>query len=289
MSIRCVSDLVNAENNGGYHYQTVYKNLPSTINARFADMTVVGPFPQATYYTGDELSFTLYPSANNKSIFTGGNVAPATKYLKSLNLLYCGGANQNPTNIILCDYLGYYPLISAESSDVQTMDNTTTLPAYTDGDGVQATLVQLFGGSTGANWVTMTYVDQRGETKTTSFGTGNQSTGSCAITPIFGGTGTVATWRWNIPLAAGSTGIRSVTGIQYGVIGGGILALVLLKPIASILYNDSTRLTPSENLVLTDRLNLPVVRDDARLNLIVDYPSNAATTSFVASTEFVWG
>jgi hypothetical protein len=57
----------------------------------------------------------------------------------------CGSASGLPINLTLCDFLLYYPSVDDSVLDVQTLDNTVTLPRYQDGKGVQVIAVTVAG------------------------------------------------------------------------------------------------------------------------------------------------
>jgi len=63
-----------------------------------------------------------------------------------------------PLPLILCDYLLYYPSVDDSISDTQILDNTVTLPRYTDGKGVQVIAVTV-AGRTGGQSFYFTYTN----------------------------------------------------------------------------------------------------------------------------------
>ena len=283
---RNVAELVNAEINGGYQYSTILKTyLGTSAGAAFNDHQVMGNFPRAYFYTGTELEFTPMPATNHTQIFHGGNVSPATKYLKSAALHYAAGATLTPSVNILCDYLGFYPLISMETTDIQFVDNSQfSLPRYSDGKGVKAFLVQVLG-TNSANRFSFTYENQGGVVKTSQMQQGN----SLSTGVLQGGTEyTPTSYKPFLDLAPGDTGIRRVISFTCTTVGSGLCALVLCKPLCTFIYNDASRVTPMENLVFENMQKLPQIQDGAYLQMI---SSTSGTPSGLISGafEFVWG
>lgn len=64
-------------------------------------------------------------------------------------------------DLILLDYLGFYPFIDESVTDKQFTDNTVTLPRYADGDGVQIMPV-VVAGQTGGG-CSSAYTNEHGE------------------------------------------------------------------------------------------------------------------------------
>jgi len=96
----------------------------------------------------------------------GGGVSPSEKYLR-LTTGIATAATALPLTMVLCDYLLYYPTIDDSSLDEQVLDNTVTLPRYTDGEGVQVIAVSL-NGRTGGGRFYFTYTNSEGVSGRTS-------------------------------------------------------------------------------------------------------------------------
>jgi len=283
---RNVADLADAELAGGYHYALFFKGFTSTMPALYwNDLTTTGSIPRASYYVGDDLTFTRMPAGNHLSIYSGGDVSPATKVLKSFSIIQTSSANLRPCKFVLCDYLGYYPLISAETTGTQVFDNTVEIPRYADGAGVRAFVVQIFGANAGARY-SISYVNQDGITKTTP-----------EVDAAFGGTGTLQhgyrfvnnAYRPFLDLAAGDSGMRRVNSLTCSVVGAGVMALVLVKPIAEAYYLDTSSTTPAEIKQFETRQALPVIEDGAFLGMLATFPSAPSGLNAFGACEFVWG
>ena len=239
------------------------------------------PFPN--YYASSPLvAATLN---GDEGIRHGGSVSPMTKHLKSLMML-TATATALPLTAILADYLLYYPFVDMGTSDPQAMTNVVTLPRYADGKGVQimAVITNPPGAPSGLTF-TIDYIDQDGNAKTTPANT----FGSGVVT------GTLATTDRAVPgtsgpfvqLAAGSTGVRSITGFTMtGALDVGLLSLVLVKPLA--MHGIRGNNAPVERDYLIDYPSLPRIIDGAFLGLIA-CPSGALNaTAIHGDITTVW-
>jgi len=279
--IKTVSDIADAYEAGRVHLQPFYKVWPSTFNTANAwfDATIAGNFPRASYYAGEDLVFTEYPTGNHLSFFHGGNVAPAQKILRTINL-HGSAANLAPSRYILCDYLGFAGGISWETNEQQEIDNTFTIPRYTDGKGVRAVMVQLFGSNANAVY-TMNYRNCRDEDVTTV----NQTANSL-------GTGALqhgqlnSTYQPFINTLPGCAGIKRVNSITVSSLGAGIAVLLLVKPIAEITFMDVNCVTEID--FLTDKYETPVIYDGAKLNFLMTSVGNPAALLTRGYLEFIW-
>ena len=281
--IKCAADIAKAYDDGGYHLQPFYKVWPSTFSTANAwwDATVAGNFPRASYYPGDDLVFTAYPSSNHLSFFHGGAVTPKQKILRTINL-HGSSANLAPSRYILCDFLGFAGGISWETNEVQTINNTFTIPRYTNGKGVRAIMVQLFGSNANATY-TMNYTNCFDVDVNTPLQTANSlGTGGLQHSQ------TNATYAPFMDMPLGCLGIKKVNSISVVGLGAGIAVLVLVKPLAEISYKDTTLFAPVEVDYLTDKLEAPIIYDGANLNLLFTSTANPAATLTRGYLEFIW-
>lgn len=279
--IKTVSDIADAYEAGRYHIQPFYKVWPSgfsTANAWW-DVTMAGNFPKASYYAGDDLAFTPYPSGNHLSFFHGGNVSPSQKILRTINI-HGSAANLAPSRYILCDYLGFYSGISWETNDEQVFTNTYTLPRYTDGKGVRAFIVQLFGNNASARY-TINYRNCADQDVTSQVQYGNTlSTGSLQ------NAWTAANYNPFIDLNSTCAGIKRVNSITVSSVGAGIAVLVLVKPLAEIIFRDIT--CPTEVDYLTQKYETPIIYDGACLNFLMTSVGSPAALLTRGYMEFIW-
>lgn len=282
--IKSVGDIGNACGEGRCHLQPFIKVWPSTYSTANAwwDATMAGNFPRASYYPGDDYTFTTYPVGNHLSIWHGGNVSPYQKILRTINL-NVSSANLAPSRYILCDYLGFYTGISWETNEPQILDNTTTLPRYTDGKGVRAFIVQLFGNNANAvytiNYRNTDNVDVDSQVqKGNGLGTGSLQH---AVTS--------ANYQPFVNLNHGDSGIKRVNSITVSSLGAGLAVIVLVKPIAEISYKDATLFSSVEQDFFTDKQTTPVIYDGANLNFLFTSTGSPAGLFTRGYCDFSWG
>lgn len=283
--IKTVADIVDSHNSGRYHVQPFYKVWPSTYNTANAwwDAAMAGNFPRASYYSGNDYEFTTFPTGNHLSFWHGGDVGTSyQKILRTINL-HGSSANLAPSRYILCDYLGFYGGISWETSEVQPFTNTVTLPRYTDGRGVRAFIVQLFGNNANAVY-TINYTNSAGvitnspTQRGNALGTGGLQHGQIATT-----------YNPFVDLCATCNGIRQVNSITVSSLGAGVAVLVLVKPLAEIIFRDSTLYAPVEVDYLTQKYETPIIYDGAKLQFLftsVASPAGLLTRGYM---DFIWG
>ena len=279
--IRTVSDIADAYASGKVHLQPFYKVFPSgfsTANAWW-DCTMAGNSPKASYYVGDDLVFTPYPTLNHLSHYHGSNVSPATKILRVINI-HGSSANIAPSRYILCDYLGFYGGISWETNEEQVLNNTYTIPRYIDGKGVRAFVVQLFGNNANSVY-TINYCNTLDQDVISQAQTGNLlSTGALQHGRVS------TTYNPFIDLNHGNSGIKRVNSITISSIGAGIAVLVLVKPIAEIIFRDIN--APVEIDFFTQKQETPIIPDGACLNFLMTSVGSPAGLIARGYIEYSW-
>jgi hypothetical protein len=241
--------------------------------------------------TGGSSTGTPDVTCSFPTIWHGGNQSSDKKRILDIGA-YMTAAAFGPNNLQLIDVLGYYPLPEAdiESTTKRTLNNTITLPRFTNGKGVRAFFVTTVAPLTGGpNLTEFTYVNQDGATRV------------CPVVPSFGATPIIghiphtdagANKFQFIPLAAGDYGIRSVTsftlsgGTQYT--GTGAMALVLCRPLLTIPLTASA--VAAERNTLFQSSGFTEIVDGACLDVLI-YAGGATTanTNLNGYCEFAWG
>lgn len=257
------------------------RKVPSQATTAFwwADLSMASGNPLPNYYASTPLEAATLDS--DRGIFAGDDTGSG-KYLTEMML--CTPTAGLVGAYRLLDYLLYYPFIDGDDTDVQAMDNTTTLPRYTTGEGVMAMYVSV-APTTGSGQFTFDYVDQNGNPKTSP--TQFCSVASAGISSLITTQpATVAGGRPFLKLAEGSTGIRSITSVTNLVANGGLGTIVLVKPIAEIAVREIN--TPSERVWLKEKAPIPHVEDGAYLGLIVNCAATIAAGQLTGRLNFTW-
>lgn len=225
------------------------------------DMSMSPGMPVPQYYAATPMQATPMSFSGDKGIVHG--YAP-TKYLKSITTLGTQ-ANPYPMNMILCDYLMFYPFIDEGTTDPQVLDNTNSLTRYTDGEGVRIMLVTQ-GARAGSPYVTVSYTNQDGVS-------GRTTVSHRMNNEIFNGgiaTSNRAVADSGNPFLAlqqGDTGVRSVESVTLATADVGLFAIVLVKPIAQTQILAVS--APYEKDFLVGNNQVPEIKNDAYLNWVV--------------------
>jgi hypothetical protein len=281
-----VRDLVNAELDGKTRFSEFVKNVTQITTAGlWYDLTGSAGNPRAKQWF-DAAPLVAQPvrQSTDGGVYHGANVSTATKYLRFARVA-CASATPLPMPLILCDYLLYYPTIEDGTTDPQVMDNTQTLPRYTDGAGVQMMAVTI-SSRTGGQSFNVTYTNSAGVAgrvtpnviQNAAAAPGTITTSALAVsgsppTPF-------------LPLQEGDSGVRSVESVTMLGPDTGFFALVLVKPLAqtSIRGIDA----PYEKDMLLFANELERIQDDAYLSFLAMPNGSLAGIAVRGGIRSVW-
>lgn len=259
-----------------------FRKVPSQASVArwWVDLTMASGNPVPQYYASAPLVAAVLDGS--RGIFHGSDVSPETLHLTELMLTTptAGFVGQYK----LLDYVLYYPFVDLDDLDTQVLDNTVTLPRYTDGRGLRAMLVAA-APTTGGGTFTFNYINQDGVEKTAP--TQSFSTAAASIASIITSEqATAAGGQPFLQLASGDTGIRSiVTWTNLGA-SGGLGAVALVKPLADHVIREIN--TPSEITLVSMRPGAPRVVDGAYLGLIMNCAASVAAGQLVGRANFAW-
>lgn len=281
-----IKALVDAELDGKFQF-TTWRKTPTQITSSgiWFDLSMSPGNPVPNYYAAAPNIAQRLARSTDGGIDHGASPTGQTKHLKQFMAL-TGTAAAVPLPMILCDYLLYYPFLDMSVTDPQSLDNTNTLSRYTDGAGVQVMAVEVAGQSgIGNPRFQITYTNQAGVT-------GRVSPSVACNTAVVNGT--IITSAPNtadcagpfIPLAAGDTGVRKVESIQFASADVGLIAMVLVKPIATHTLREIT--APVERDFAIDFASMPVIQPDAYLNLICHPSASLSGAPIHGSATFIW-
>lgn len=272
---------------GNFHY-SFWRKTPSqaTTAGIWFDMSMSPGNPNPQYYAATPLVAQQMKRSTDGGLYHGSDHATKDKFLKRF-LILSASATGLPMPFILADYLLYYPFVDTGTNDVQSMDNTLTLPRYTDGKGVQMMAVSVAANSGTSPSFVVSYVNQDGVTKTTPTCILNTSTANGSIVSNNATVGTAIATSPFIALASGDTGVRSVNSVTFtSGTDVGLFSLVLVKPLITSVLLEQT--APCEVECLTYQNNLPRIYSDAFLNLITLPNGSLSGVAFHGEIETVW-
>lgn len=251
-----IKDIIDGIDEGKIHTSS-FRKVPSqaTTAGVWCDLSMASGNPVPNFYTGIQLSATVLDG--NKGIYAGNG-----NFLFEI-LAYAGSTNAAPSTLLVCDYLLFYPQVDMDSVDLQTLDNTVTLPRYETGEGVRAFLVAQYPYIGGAIF-SATYTNSDGVSGRT---TGTIRANTAANISSFVHSGAVAdSYGAFLPLQSGDKGVRYFESIQFNSPNGGLAALVLVKPLYTTLIREFG--SPTETNCVKDSALIPEIKNGAYLNFI---------------------
>ncbi len=259
-------EIRNSMQSDGKFWHASFRKVVSnvTVAGNWCDLSYSPGSPPANFYATEPLvSATL---SSTKGIDNGGAVSPDKKFVKKL-FVYSASTTFQSSTLMLCDYLLYYPFIDGDATGDQDLTNSVPLPRFTDGAGVRAILVSQ-GAYTGNVSCTISYTNSAGVAGRTS-PTFRTNTAGTAATVVNSGAIAGVSGPF-IPMQSGDIGIRSIESINLAAPNGGILALVLVKPITEIGIQEvtATFATPSQMENFFDFISANPIEDGAYLNFL---------------------
>jgi hypothetical protein len=217
----------------------------ATTTAAWTDYSYYAGSPPANFYASTPLESAEVPAS--RGIYVP-SVSPAKQFLRNLKVMSAASSATSTSNarqgMILADLLLYYPFIDTDAvGEQQDMVNSVSLPRY---DGGQVIAVGQSAASA-AGQFTFSYTNDQGVSGRTSqnhftfaVGGGGQVVASSV--------GSSASYHPFCHLQAGDRGVRSIEGVTFTAAGGGLMALVIVKPLMTAFVTQESRRTTTGNL-----------------------------------------
>jgi hypothetical protein len=246
MGFRTVAQWAAAPDNGKWHITTFRKAVASaaTVANDFIDYTYFAGNPPANFYASAPLEAAVVESIRGINL-----PSVSGQFLKRLTVMSAAASATGTTNqnqrLLLADYLLYYPFVDTDAvGEQQDMVPTATIPRYASGGQIMA-VAQSASSTVGT--FTVSYTNQDGVPGRTS---------SPAYTKVVSGGGTLVSSTTNavagsqpfIELQAGDTSATSIESVTFSAAGGGLLALVIVKPLYHFYSTQECRRTTTGNL-----------------------------------------
>lgn len=271
----------------------------ATITGQWFDYSYASGNPIPNYYAASPLVATELEAA--KGIIVPRMSGTDKQFLHRLHVMSAAASATSTTNqiqhLILMDYLLYYPFVDMDDAGTdQTLDNTTALPRYEDGVGVQMMVVAQ-SPTVGGGRFTITYTDSDDNPQTTtSMFCGAAQPAGTVVNAVLG-TGGLTPF---VPLNAGVKGVKRVDSVNFSVANGGLCAVVLVKPLLNSFINEESRRTTAGTLesfgdayekeAMTGYAGMVEIKDGAFLGFIGRGTSGSLASSvLVGAIETVWG
>lgn len=288
MSFANVAALVDTQVAGREKYIS-YRKVPAVVTGAgtWYDYSMAPGNPAPQYYAAAPLAAQVLSRSADGGIQHGGNVSPASKYLRRWTAMAVAAAGV-PQRLYLLDYLMFYPFVDMGTSDAQALDNTQVLTRYTDGEGVQIMAVLVAPHGLAGDTFFCTYTNQDG--------TAGRVTPLHTMSTAISVNGTILTTQQTgagrfgpfLALQAGDTGVRSIESVQCTAgTDVGLFTLVLVKPLAEMTVREIT--APSEiDPYLMSGGKLPQIVDDAYLNFISCPNGSLTGVPLFGDITFAW-
>ena len=300
MGFSSISEFAAADEAGQVWVSGFRKAVASaaTTTRAWVDMTYFAGSPPANFYASSPLTAAVIES--DKGIYTGGNVSPATKHLKNVMLMSAASSATGTTNgrqqVAVCDYLLYYPFIDTDAiGEEQFLDNTVTLPRYATTGGQVVAVGQSAASTIGQ--FTFNYTNQDG-----TAGRVSQNNYTFAVAgggQVVAASGAGASYNPFCYLQAGDTAVRSIASVTFTAAGGGLMALVIVKPLIKTVVSQECRRTTTGNLEsygactelasIIHQAGAPRIQDGGVIGMFASGYAGSLASSILAGTlEVVW-
>lgn len=244
--------------NKGY-FQKFSSNAAASVAGHWHEFFTAGGIPTAGAFSGSAGVATAMNGATQGALRVGTtSVSPDIRSATALKM-QSPTATLVPATFYLVDYLLYYPACVVTGTPT-TLNNTVTLPRYTNGEGVFPIIATQSALGAASPVLTLSYTDQAGNTGNTALNMTAPSNSS-PISKLFLNNGSPF-----VPLAGTDYGVRKIDSYTLSSGTTGTVAMVLCKIIAEIdLYAINTG-----NLMnfLTGDDILPTIEDDACLGFM---------------------
>ena len=287
-----VGEFAGADELGQCWFTQFRKTIASaatTTNA-WVDYSYFAGSPAANFYASTPLESAQVDLS--RGIYVP-SVTPAKQHLQRLMVMTAntGSAVNARQRLILCDYLLYYPFIDTDAvGEQQDLTNTVALPRYTNG------WVVAVGQSAAATigTFTFTYTNQAGVS-----GRVSPPIRTFAVTgggQIVTANGAGASFNPYCGLAAGDSGVQSIESVTFTAAGGGLMALVIVKPLHYGYVTQECRTTSGvafgaadEFMSIIHEAGAPEIKDGAVLNFFAEGTAGSlASSQLVGTLQTVW-
>jgi hypothetical protein len=277
----------------GQSWISTFRKVPAvtTIAGQWFDFSGAAGNPVPNYFASEPLAAATLDSY--KGVIHGPSVSPAKKYIHRLTTAIGGAAAAGNVEQIWCDYLLYYPFIDMDAAgEEQLFDNTTPLPRWIGGAGVQMFLLAQ-ATTIGGGQFSVSYTNSdgvAGRITPNQFCAAAQPTG----TLVNADTATTGLVPF-IPLQSGDKGIQSVQSVTFSIANGGLGAIVLCKPTQRHYQREPSATaaegSPAEVEAFRTMAGIsPEIQDGAFLSFIGRTSAGSALgAAFVGTLETVWG
>lgn len=286
-----IAEYANADNLGKCWVSQFRKTVASaaTTTGAWIDYSYFAGSPPANFYASAPSVAAAVESI--RGIYVPTAVAPDCQFLQRFTVMTANTASavNARQRLILCDYLMYYPFIDTDAiGEQQDMDNSPmTLPRYSSGRVIA--VAQSAASAIGT--FTFTYTNQNGVS-------GQVSPPSSTFAVAGGGQVVSAdnagtSFNPYLALAAGDSGVKSIQSVTFTGAGGGLMALVIVKPLLNGYVTQESRSAlgaADEFMSIIHSATPPQIKDGAVLNFFAQGNAGSlASSQLIGTIETFWG
>ena len=283
--IQNIEQLVQAELDGKERRYT-WRKTPSqvTVASLWFDLSMSPGRPVPKYW------FDAPPAIAKAITYTsdgglehGHGVSPKEKYLR-LTTGMATASTALPLTMVLCDYLLYYPSIDDSVLEEQVLNNTVTLPRYTDGKGVQVIAVSVAGRTGGARFY-FTYTNSDGVSGRVSQTVYQNSSAALGTLQGNGRNTNVASSAF-IGLQSGDTGVRRIDSVFMLDADVGLMTFILVKPLGTSVIRGIDAVVEKDYFL--EAGVIPRIYDDAYLSFVCLPQGSLAATALIGDIKTIF-
>jgi hypothetical protein len=279
--LETLADINAAFDAGRMHTQRFLKNAGTATALQWADATFASGQPAYDAHVGTPLAFTPCVAARNDSITLP--IGATSIALTELDVWSNQATYNGPLSLVLFDLVGFYPLIDGDSTDLQPMDNTQTLPRNADGKGLVAVVVNHVAPGVQTGQSVIEYIDATGALRTATLGLPNNGVNLVCS----GATNTLGLDVGNYAMSLPG-GVRRIESIQHLTAPGGLHCIYLIRPIGSVVCGDNL-VTTNKQFIPQNGFAVPLLQSGAWLGWFYRIGAGTARqVSFFGQMTFAW-
>lgn len=246
-NVKAFNDAHESGRNWMVSFRKAVAAANTTVAGHWYDYSYAGGNPIANYYASAPLEAATLDS--KKGIWVPRMSGDETQWIHRWGLMSLSASATSVTNgnqgFRLLDYVMYYPFVDGDSTDLQEMTNDVTLPRYEDGAGLEIMAV-CQAATIGGGIFTVNYTDANDVARVS----GEVRCHSATVPPgaLMAGIGVAGAAHCFIPLAADGNGVKSIQSVTFSVANGGLMALVIVRPLWTTWLREESRRTTTGTL-----------------------------------------
>ena len=289
MAIETVAQVAAAYDAGQHWTGFLRRGGPAFTAGTWMDLSYAPGIPVANYYAAAPLTAAQLAATDGIAHGPAVNAGGLSKYLHKA-LLIPPATSVGLVTAILHDIVAYYPFIDGDGGS-QDLVNALGSVRY-NGVGCRIMFVSQGAGVADATDAQVTYTSPEGVQRTLTgvYLRNTAAAGALAANHVDAAALGVLGYRVPNPFllpAGGDSGVKRIDNVTLPSAVGGIFAAVIVKPLGTISWQETT--SPIEVDFLRDRLRLADIEDGACLHLIARGTTAATPATMIGEFSFIWG